>query len=395
MTFDRNRLTAARLRAAESQPFLTQALYALTPVDNPGSGTFGVDEQLRLHVDGAALDRWTIPECAGVLLHEVGHVIRDHAGRARSLGVGPDTRHRWNVAADAEINDDLLADGVTLPEGGITPARLGLAAGRAAEYYYHALTEIPDGPDCGPGCHGQATTRSAPGGPTGTEGPPGLAEVELLVLRRRVADAAAEAARHRPGSVVGGWTRWAQAVLEPVLDWRIVLQALVRRAVADVAGRVDYSYRRPGRRRVERVVLPAMRRPLPAVAVVIDVSGSVTSAELSAAWSEVSGCLRSIGIRRDLLRVYATDVETTRITDLTARRVPLTGGGGTDLRHGIQTALAARPRPGVVVAITDGWTPWPTTPTSAALVVALLNPSEEGLNQPPPPPAWARVVPIR
>lgn len=401
MTFDRARLSAARLRAAETQPFLAQALYALTPIeDTSGSGTFSVDERLVLRVDPGALDRWTVPQCAGVLLHEVGHVVRDHAGRARTLGVGETTWRRWNVAADAEINDDLLADGVELPGAPVVPSGLGLPAGRAAELYYHALRDVPaDGPDCGPGSHGVGGDVGEDGGggrgADGSESRPGLSEAELLVLRRRVAEEVLRVAGGRQaGATRGGWARWAEALLEPKLDWRVLLQGYVRSAVAGEAGRVDYSYRRPSRRRMPRVVLPAMERPVPIVAVVIDVSASVTEDMLALAWTEVRACLRSIGVRRERLRVYATDVETVRVGEVGRRRVLITGGGGTDLRHGIATALGDRPRPGVVVVITDGWTPWPAAPPGVPLVVALVQAELDGDEQasPPPVPAWARVV---
>ncbi|HEU5416369.1 MAG TPA: hypothetical protein VFV41_01675, partial [Streptosporangiaceae bacterium] len=112
---DTTRLAAARLRAAQAQPFLAMALYALTPVADPGRGTFGVDERWRLYIDPQQLGDWSVLEVAGVLLHEVGHMVRDHAGRARTVVVTDEpARLRWNLAADAEINDDLLAAAVTL-----------------------------------------------------------------------------------------------------------------------------------------------------------------------------------------------------------------------------------------------------------------------------------------
>ena len=92
-----------------------------------------------------------------------------------------------------------------------------------------------------------------------------------------------------------GLLRWAELTVQPAVDWRRVLAAELRRAVADTAGAVDYSYRRPSRRApvAGQVVLPALRRPVPEVAVVCDTSGSMTEDLLAAALAEVEGLLRS------------------------------------------------------------------------------------------------------
>src|SRR6266542_2183268 len=135
------RLAAARLRAADAQPFLALALYALTPVADPGRGTFAVDEEWRIRVDPAALANWSVDECAGVFLHEVGHVVRGHASRARACGISDSTARLWNLAADAEINDDLVDDDVVLPARPVVPATLGEPPHRAAEYYFHRLPQ--------------------------------------------------------------------------------------------------------------------------------------------------------------------------------------------------------------------------------------------------------------
>jgi len=72
-----------------------------------------------------------------------------------------------------------------------------------------------------------------------------------------------------------------------------------------------------------------------------------------------------------------------------ARQVELVGGGGTDMGQGIDAARALKPRPNVVVLLTDGYTPWPAEPPMGIrVVVGLLR--EGG----PPPPAWTRVVQI-
>src|SRR5690606_38416681 len=117
-------------------------------------------------------------------------------------------------------------------------------------------------------------------------------------IRRLTAEGIRGHARAR-GHVPAGWRRWAEAVLEPVVDWRQVLAGSVRRAVASASGAVDYTYQRPSRRAASqrKVVLPSLRRPVPTVAIVIDTSGSMSEDALGAALAEVAGVLRSIGLR--------------------------------------------------------------------------------------------------
>lgn len=386
---DHTRLAAARLLAAEAQPFLAVALYALTAVADSSQPTFGVDERWRLYVNPQKLQEWPVVEVAGVLLHEVSHVLRDHAGRARSVAVADErSRYLWNLAADAEINDDLLASGITLPAGRITPSRLGKPDGKAAEYYYAGLAEQPvpppQVPDCGSGCHGHGSREGS------ALLPAGLSDADAMLLRRRVAEEIRRFATQRPGVLAGGWLRWAEAVMHPRLDWRRLLAAKLRSSAAAVAGAADYSYAHPPRRRVPRVVLPSLRRPLPRVAVIVDTSGSVDDDLLGLAWTEVHGCLRCLGVRRDLLTVYAADTVVHRLAGPLRRQAALTGGGGTNMAEAIEAVLAVRPAPDLAVVITDGLTPWPLTQPRRDVIVALLP----SLLPRPAPPSWAHVVEV-
>jgi predicted metal-dependent peptidase len=302
------------------QPFLAMALYALTPVADSMTPTFGVDDRWRLYVNPAKLREWTVPQIAGVLLHEVSHVVRDHSGRARTASAAGDqaTASLWNLAADAEINDDLLAAQVELPANPVTPALLSMPPEKVAEFYYAGLVHaqeppLVEGPDCGSGCHGQ--------GSRGDQAmmvplPAGLSETEAMLLRRRIAEAVSVVAPGQPGLIPGGWIRWAEAVVRPQLDWRHLLAAKIRSSTAAVAGSADYSYSRPPRRRVPRVVLPSLQRPVPRVAIIIDTSGSMVDHQLRSAWTEVHGCLRTLGIRRDML---TSTQQMQRFTGLPAR----------------------------------------------------------------------------
>jgi predicted metal-dependent peptidase len=107
--------------------------------------------------------------------------------------------------------------------------------------------------------------------------------------------------------------------------------------------------------------------------------------------AEVDGLLRTVGVRGQSVRVIACDAAAhTAQRVRSASQVQLIGGGGTNMGAGIDAAIELRPRPSVIVVLTDGYTPWPPNgPAVATVIVGLL-----GGALAPEPPAWARVVHI-
>ena len=113
------RLQAARLRLVRARPYLAAALWALVPVERTGLGTLAVDRWWRLYFDPAVCSAWTVEQLAGVLYHEVCHLLRAHHERAETICAQPEL---FNVCGDLEINDDLRNEGVSLPG---QPEKLG------------------------------------------------------------------------------------------------------------------------------------------------------------------------------------------------------------------------------------------------------------------------------
>ena len=384
-------LGGARLWAAARFPYLASGVFGMQVVAAPGRGSVAVDEEWRLHADPDVVAGWSPAELGSVLIHHVCHLLRAHAERARALGIRPEDGAAWTRAADAEINDDLVPAGLELPGDPVLPHHLGAEAGGLAEQYFRAAADgSPErGNDCGSGADGHPRPGDGPPGAPGS-GPeePRLPRWQADLLRRLVAS---ECLRHgqEAGTVPAGLLRWARETLTPVVDWRRLLAAELRRAVADRAGAADYSYRRPSRRAAVTgdVVLPALRRPVPEIAVVCDTSGSMTDELLAMVLAEVEGLLRSLGASRQL-RVLACDAAAgpaQRVSS--ARHVELAGGGGTNMGAGIAAAALLRPRPAITVVLTDGYTPWPGRPPKGMLVVvALLGDAARDA------PGWARTV---
>jgi predicted metal-dependent peptidase len=388
------RLAAARLWAVNRLPYLATAVFACAVREQPGSGTIAVDDAWGVSADPEVVGRLSAEEIGRLLLHLTGHLLRDHAGRAQRLGVASDgARVRWNRCADAEINDDLIADGCLPSVASGLPADLGCEPLGLAERYYQEASDGPRRWDCGSGADGSPR----PGdGSQAADGSPGIGSEQAELLRLGVAAAIQQQHGREPGSVAGGWLRWAETVLPSRIDWRRILAAEVRSAVASAAGQVDYTYRRPSRRAhlSPDVVLPSLHRPVPDIAVVCDTSGSMHERLLARALAEIDAVLVRAGLRQTQLRVFAVDtaVETVRRVRRAAQ-VELAGGGGTDMGAGIAAAAQLRPRPSIIIVLTDGFTPWPERPpTGARVIVGLLV---EGVRPPRwAPPEWARTVVI-
>jgi predicted metal-dependent peptidase len=243
---------------------------------------------------------------------------------------------------------------------------------------------------CGSCATGRPEPWEAPP-PSEPNAPPGINSAEAEIIRRQVAQEIiriASASRDR-GTIPGQWLRWAEACLRPKVDWRRALASAVRRAVEIASGAADYSFLRPSRRQTayDPFFFPGRIDPVPRVAVVIDTSGSVSDEQLGRAVAEVGGVLRALGLRQSVT-VLAVDAAVQAVSRVfRPEQVRLAGGGGTDMRVGIEAALRLRPRPQAVVVLTDGYTPWPDSPPrDAGVVVGLIGDGKA--------PEWATTVRI-
>lgn len=383
---DGYKVAAARVWASARMPYLASALFAARVRTAADTGTVAIDDGWTISADPQLVDSLETVELGRLFLHLVFHALRDHAARAASMGV--DAHTWWNRCADAEINDDLVDLDAVPASAPDLPAALGGADNRLAEEYYGAPPLGPRPWDCGSGADGEPRPWDQPGAPC-------LSPQQSELMRSRTAADIQQAHQREPGTVPAGLLRWAESILPSHVDWRRVLAAEIRHAIAAVSGSVDYSYRRPSRRgaAARPALLPVLFRPVPQVAVVCDTSGSMHDELLARALAEIEGLLSRAGLRAGQLQVLAVDTEVHAVSRVTrARDVVLAGGGGTDMGRGIDAALRLKPKPSIVIVLTDGYTPWPaTTPRGVRVVVGLLT---EEPTIPVTVPDWARLVVI-
>lgn len=396
---------ASRVDAPRGLPYLAHALYALVPVPTTRVRRMTCDASWRVYVNPDWLAAAEVPEIGRELAHVTWHLLGDHAGRARSLGVDHSTRRAWLFAADISVADTAGPD--LRPYHLADPEEAGYERGLAAEQYFaveqllsatddsrwedsatSAGDDDPspgDGDGCGSGADGLGRAWDLPAAAEAGA----VDAFDARAIREYVAIEYRDHCAER-GELPLGAERWINGILTPCVPWEQVLRSSVRRALGWATGRGEPSYARPSRRTATTpgIVLPGQVRAVPAVAIVLDTSGSVDDELLSRALGEVGGILSSSPSADTPVAVYSVDSEAAVSTRVRAvSDIRLVGGGGTDMRVGVAAALAARPRPDIVVVITDGHTPWPAlAPMSTAVVAALLR---RRIDPPAPPtPDW-------
>jgi predicted metal-dependent peptidase len=412
----RRRFEEARQLLLLRFPFFSAAAWNLKLIETPGIGTVSVDPAARCYVDPAWVVKLKASEFAGVLYHELSHLIRMHFHRGQRIGADPKL---WNLACDLEINDAKdfrqARARLSLPVEAVRPSEFGLPEGLTAEEYYVGLRyrdadalplargiafgrcgSVASGspepwersPDAAGDGDGLEKKRGAPaesaqgrrpfwqenGDADLSERPSVALEVNELAQRVARSIMSDQTWGNRPGTIPGSWKRWARRRLSSSYDWRPELARAVRGALAEASGMVDYTFRRPSRRSsvLWPVILPALRAPRPDVAVIVDTSGSMSEELLGKALGELEGILKANDRQR--VTVYAVDAAVHVVQRVwRAGDVELRGGGGTDMGVGIKAALKQRPRPSLIVVLTDGHTPWPKRPPAVPVVVGLLG----------------------
>jgi predicted metal-dependent peptidase len=402
-------LAEARLKACKLWPYGSHAILSLVPVSKPGLGTMAVDVHWRLYYDLASLAEQSVEEAAGLILHEVSHLLLKHHKRVeRMLGrdATPHEFHQWNVATDYTINDMLRQASVTIPDWMLDCRKDGFPGGLAAEEYYRLIAQQcgdsqPDpqqnnsdgnqpsndagqpgsrstssdeqysGPQPQPGCgsggscaDGQQREWELPA-PSQCD-TPGLKPHEADIIVRETAQRILE---KQQGSGSGSWQRWAEDIIKPRVDPRLALLRMVRHAVEATSGHGDYSYRRNNRR---DVLLPTAVQPIPRVTVIVDTSGSMDKRDLGLSLGLIGKVLNTFRIR-DGIKVVCGDtqaVNATRVFD--PKQVKLAGGGGTHMGKLIREVAEQKPKPQLIVVCSDGYTPW-CERVSVPVVACLTN----------------------
>jgi predicted metal-dependent peptidase len=405
----RLRVMAARIVAQARWPYLSTLLFNLKIVESSQLPTLAVDDGWRMYYSPDFVMEQTAEALATMVLHEALHCVNQHGPRFRALSQSRHLHVTWNFAGDVGINHVL--DRAQMPWGDFEPLRFTHLSKfdvnpemgtekiffTIVEYYEQHPEEVDQFSDCGSIIGGEARDYEISRGDSDN---PAIKSDQQDVIRDQVAQEILKHAYAKGiGSIPGELLRWAQELLEPTIDWRKALAGAFRTSLATVLGRRDYVYTRPSRRQSamrignHEIILPSMRKPAPpAIAIIVDTSGSIGDDEITLFLSEVDGIVKANGISQGVT-VIPCDADIGEIQKLRSRgaitSLKLTGGGGTDMGVGIAAAGKLRPTPKIVIVLTDGFTPWPTSlPKGVETLIVCLT-AEESLSTTP---NWAKTI---
>ena len=270
-----SRILKARIRLLLEQPFFGNLLLYLEPVERKDMAirTMATDGE-HLFFDADYVMNLPESQLVGVMVHEVGHIALRHLARRQN-------RHpmKWNVAADYAVNAMILST-VNSRGGRVFDLPQGVLYNpnwrdKTAEWIYNQLPELD-------GKSGEPQTLDDHG-EWGTGGEKETGTAQEQEWKDRIAKAAVDA-RTR-GKLPGNWKTVIDDFLQPKLDWKsLLLDTIVSHS------RNDYRLFPPNKKHLWRgLYLPSLRGEEINIAMGIDVSGSISDAEIHEALSEVKG----------------------------------------------------------------------------------------------------------
>ena len=400
-----------KLLASHQRPYFSQEIFSLNLVERKELPVLVTDQYFRLYWSEKAIENLTPKQQVSVLLQCMYPLLLDHSLRAKNIEADPEL---WWIAANMEIACLLEDDCWELPIGTPRPELFRFERNQIAETYYRALADEAEknGKSSVLQKAGVSTTKpdsnqngeqekdgsgAKPNSGSSVDGKQkpweeeyseknGLNRLETEQIRQTVAQEIKSC-----GKVPAGLARWADALFENKVDWRKECRSIIRNAIENIRGIGDFSYSIFRRRSPPGagILLPASVTKKLKVAVVIDTSGSMGDSEISEALTEVKGILKTLPVSDGVYAIACDAAVHSAKKVFDAKQVEVKGGGGTNMGVGLEYATKKKPKPDVIICITDGYTPYPQEYIGIPTIVCITsNGTENGV------PSWMRKIKI-
>lgn len=388
-------MALARAYMRKRAPYLSTTLYGLVPVPVKGCGTMAVTCGFVMYYDPDWVEnepafqttdgtgKFNGYEClASCIHHECQHVVRG-LGRLEKL----DDAKLANIAGDIAINHDLRAGGWILPPWVVYPETFGMPGGKTLEFYYQELRKDKQQAldtlrqmleksgilDRLGNSQGTPSDTAPMAGQCGSIAGNVKSEELEATLDEQFGRTKADTERikqvtaHQIQEHIKTYGRGSAPGFneeslnftkkKSVIDWKKQLSRVVRRTIgAVIAGGDDFSLKRPSKRSlVLGVVRPGLIDQLCEVAFIRDTSGSMGAKNLNDANNEAIAVMKQLGLDEVWFIDADTKIHTCkrmRLKDIPKAKAM--GRGGTDFREPLKKAGKLRPKPDVVIYLTDG-----------------------------------------
>lgn len=333
----------------------------------------------------------TLPrhEQIGTAAHHILHVALRHSPRLGDMQARMGDRFDpalWQIAADAIVNETLLAAGYALPRPALTLTGLLSAALDTAlspqqalaqwdvDRLYHRLRDGSGNGGASDRAHAHARAQNHGPDLKPDTGPSDAPDTPTAADWHRHLSRALEAGRLAGRGIGAAGLRLAD-IPSPQTPWEVILRRLLTRATLE---RPEPTHRRPARawiatmaqaqmdNRPEPAFQPAMARhnPAPRVVVALDTSSSITDDALSLLMAEVTGIARRTRAELHLIPFDDTPAPPLRLDPASwaaqLRALAPPRGGGTDFVPAF--TAAAQLAPSILIVFTDLEAPLPQPP---------------------------------
>ena len=409
-------ISGPRWYAQTIMPYFSRPITVMDSIEAPGLGSFAVDKYWRLYFDPELLQQWTLTELSTVILHEAFHLVFNHHARLRFIHSEPTSEEAgmWNIATDMAINSILhVTPKARLPKGCVYPwdfpgfnNEINFPRNLSAEEYYKLLRELPQHVQNKMFDASQENMFDNPLIPaSGTDGierewelgadvdENGIDEIQERRIQRSTVQElkGARDSGKFPGLNSGEFSEVITRILEPKVDPAAEIFASVKYAVNSIHGYGEKTFsKRNPRQPKGSLVMPANRRPIPQVRVLIDTSASMSAdTDLALAAGVVAKVLNALP--GEGVEVYCADTQIQSVQKVfRADNITGKGRGGTRMEVAIPQVDQDDPRPDVVICITDGETGWPEKETQAKLIICLTRNWDQDSSLP----TWAKIIHI-
>ena len=347
-----SKMSRAKAQLILSQPFFASLLMRRDLVERTDIKALAIDHKGNVYFNPTYVEGMEVPNIVFGLAHEVMHMVFNHAARR-----GARDEKRWNRAADAVVNETLIADNVGEFIQG--EERYPNANNMTTEEVYDLLKDDNgDGDGDGKGDSPGSQPQGGLGQDLLNEGQSqSEAERSEQEARLKVDIAQAAQAAKMAGKLPAGISRMVEAWLTVKTPWQQVLE----RFMVELVKSNEYSWARPNRRFIGGgLYLPGTSTEprMGEVTIVVDTSGSIDQEMLSFFGGHINTIIEQCVPER--VRVIYCDAAVNHVDIFTPDEYPVqmkaVGGGGTNLEQSWAYLEEEGITPDVAVVLTDMYT---------------------------------------